>query len=249
MIVSDRTPRRITDSDWVPAPHPESRRHSRGVLCPFHVTSRFPPSSDRPRPPWFLLAAMVMTWFIGMYGVSAGCETVAYLRAGNMPEAVSATTQAKDVRELISVSKRRAIAEARERTLPLAVGEALLSLVLVVGSVLAMAGRKGGRSFVTQALVANAAFLVVDYALTRNVRGTYIAEVAQAGPELFSRKQDHTASLDQLLWWSERIKLVLLDLGSLGIAFIAVRATRSRAYFEAAIRAQEQAATDNDEDS
>ena len=191
---------------------------------------------------------MVMTWFVGMYGLTAGCETVAYLRQGNMPEAISVTQQAQDARDFVRVSKQRAIAQARNRTFPLSVAEALASLVLIVGSVMAISGRRGARSLVTQALVANAALALVDYALTSEVRSQYIAEVARAGPELFAHKLDHASSLTPILWWSERIKLVVFELGTLTVAFLAVQAKRSRDYFDASARLESQKVEDNDED-
>ncbi len=215
---------------------------------PHAVSSRLPSAGDRPRPPWYLLAAMVMTWFIGMYGVTAGCETVAYLRQGNMPEAISATEQAQDARDFMRVAKLRAIAQAKVQTFPLAVAEALLSFVLIVGSVMAIAGRRGGRSLLTQALLANAVLVVVDYLLTSGVRGQYIAEVARAGPELFAHKQEPAGSFVPYLWWIERIKLVVFDLGALALALWAVHAKRSSAYFEAAAQAEDHPVEDNDED-
>ncbi len=191
---------------------------------------------------------MVMTWFIGMYGVTAGFDTAAYLRAGTMPETVAITGAPDDAREFIRVEHQRAVAEARARTMPLAVAQALLALVLVGASVMAIAGRRTAASWITQALVANAVFSVVEYVLTRSVRAQYIDAVARAGPLLFAHRQEPLGALTPVLWWSERLKLVVFDLGSLGLALAAVRAKRARAYFEASRRVEEQTVEPDDED-
>lgn len=213
------------------------------------MASRFS-AGERARPPWFLLGAMVMTWFIGMYGVTSGAETIAFLRQGAVPAAPSDGSTAggsTDTAAYLHAARQRAVAEARSRTFPLAVAQALLSLLLVVGSVSTLAGRRSARSLVTQALVANALLALLYYALTRNLRGAYIDEVARAGPELFGRKDEHVSPY-ALLWWSERIKLVVFELGSLGLAFLAVHAKRSRAYFDSTTRAEPTRASDSDED-
>jgi hypothetical protein len=35
------------------------------------------------------------------------------------------------------------------------------------------------------------------------------------------------------LWWTERVRVVLVDVGALGLAALALLSRRSRAYFEA----------------
>lgn len=192
---------------------------------------------------------MVMTWFIGMYGITAGFETAVYLRQGTMPEMIEPSGQPDDAREFVRIARLRAIAEARQRTLPLAVGEVLLSLVLVAASVMAMAGRPGGSSFVSQALVANAAFAVVEYALTKSVRAEYIDAVARAGPALFAGRVEPAVPFTPVLWWSERIKLVVFDVGLLGLGLAAVRAKRSQAYFAAASKIEARTPPDDDDDA
>ena len=181
---------------------------------------------------------MVMTWFIGMYGLTSGAETVAFLRQGTVP---AAQTEAFDnARESVQVTHLRAIADARKRTFPLAVAQALLSLLLVVGSVATLAGRRGARSLVTQALVANGALGIVGYALTLSVRGATIAQMTRAIPEFLA-----ATHVDP--WWLQR-SLVFLELSALILALLAVHAKRSRAYFDSGIRVAEARASDHDEE-
>lgn len=189
-----------------------------------------------------------MTWFIGMYGVTAGFDTAAYLRQGTMPEYVPLTGQADDAHQFVHVARQRAIAEERQRTLPLAIAKLLLSLLLVAASVMAIAGRKGGASLVTQALLANMALAVVDYALTKNVRAQYIEAVVRAGPALFANRPQHDVPFTSVLWWTERIKLVVFDLGTASLALAAVHAKRSKGYFEASSRIEEEKIEPDDDD-
>ncbi len=51
-------------------------------------------------------------------------------------------------------------------TFPLAVGEVILSALLVVASGLAMGGRRGSRSLALQAIAANALLVLAAFVLT-----------------------------------------------------------------------------------
>ena len=142
--------------------------------------------------------------------------------------------------------------DAHALTFPLNVARLLLSGLLVVTSVLAMGGRPGVRALALQALLANAAFAALDYALTRSVRATWIEAVGRMGdllPRSFERRDELAAQGEmlrmltnrQFLWWSERIRFFLLDVGIFGFAAVALTRRRTKVFFDAVAEAAESA--------
>jgi hypothetical protein len=183
---------------------------------------------------------MVMTWFIGVQSISAGCATVQQVRNGAMVEVAAATAaaQKEDPRQLIltvhEAARAKAVIEMRQVTFPLGVAKLLLAGLLVVASGLAMAGRPGARSLALQALVANVALSVVAYVLTRDVRAHWIDAVARAGAALPQVEPAEAQLLDpRVLWWFERLRLVVLDIGAMLLAAIALTSRRSATFFAA----------------
>jgi hypothetical protein len=194
--------------------------------------------------PWFLVAALVLAWFVGAHGAATGCATVAILREGVIPDrtALEGDAAVTDphgaVRLAHEAALLRAIAARRDLTFPLGVARLILSTVLVVGCAMAMAGRPGARSFALQAIFAYALFAGVDFALSRPVRADWIPEVAAAAVDIARRTETPAPSIfdfrDISVWyWMERIRFGLLEIGSMGLACAALLAPRSRAYFAA----------------
>jgi hypothetical protein len=220
--------------------------------------SRPPRVSERPgagsggsgRRPWFLVAALIMTWLVGMYGMSSGCDTVAYLRAGAVPSEDSVIDQARQAgdkidafRILATGARRQAIAEAHARALPLGIGQALLSLVLVVASALALAGRPYGQRLLTQALLANVIFAIAAYALLRDMRASYVATLTRTAGEL-DTIDPRMLALKARVW--EAVIIGVRDIGTLVLAMIALRTKRARAFFDAASRVSEDEVEDDE---
>src|SRR5687767_2461782 len=111
--------------------------------------------------PWYLVAAMALTWFIGFFGFWSGCTSIEVLRSGSVPEpaVVAQATPgsgddavAKMVTEVREAARVRAMIELYDRTFPLSVARMLLGGLLLVTSAMAMAGRPGARSLALQAL-------------------------------------------------------------------------------------------------
>jgi len=197
-------------------------------------------ASPRSLRPWYLVAAMVMTWFIGVQSMNAGCDTVRQVRNGAVIEVAAATEAARkeDPRQLIltvhDAARAKAAIEMRQVTFPLGVAKLLLAGLLVIASGLAMAGRPGARSLALQALVANVALSVVAYALTRDMRAQWIDAVARAGAALPQVEETEARLLDpHVLWWFERTRLVVLDIGAMLLAAIALTSRRSASFFAA----------------
>jgi hypothetical protein len=131
-------------------------------------------------------------------------------------------------------------------TFPLAVGEVLLSGLLVVASGLAMGGRRGARSLALQAILANALLAVAAFKLTPFLRAAWIDGVlkATAAVELPPQQREIYARAD---FWQFFLgmKLVMIDLGTLALGALALTRSRTKIYFEAAARAAEQAEEDD----
>jgi hypothetical protein len=193
--------------------------------------------------PWYLIAAMMTTWFAGMYGFMTGFETARFLRSGRIPD-ITAAPQAGVAAEALATALgellRATVVHARV-TFPLAVGQAILSGLLIIASGLAMSGRRGSRNLVLQALLANAIFAIAAYVLTRPVRAAYVDELVRAAQKLPAGPQRDQFGNSAVVWWLWRIRLVLLDLGPLLVAWWAVTRERSKAFFDAVARATESA--------
>jgi len=196
--------------------------------------------------PWYLVAAMVLTWFAGVHGLTTGCTTAMYLRDGAMPDVNTAAQNARgawdamDFVALVHAVEFQAMRVNARVTFPLAVAQALLAGLLVVASGLAMNGRRGARSLALQAVAANALLATLAYAATRGVRVASIEAVLRVAEALpAGAPQREILGNADALWWTGRIKLVVFDLGTLALGMLALTRTRTKLYFDAVARAPE----------
>jgi hypothetical protein len=204
-----------------------------------------PPSPSRHKlRPWYLVAAMVLTWFTGVHGLTTGCANAVFLRDGTLPDLATAAKNAKgawnlaDVLALKEATELLAMQASARVSFPLAVAAVLLSGLLIVASGLAMGGRPGARALALQALAANAALLLVTYALTRSVRAAWIAAVLRTA-EAIPEGAPTLLYLPSILRWGLLIKLAIFDLGPLLVGALALTRARTKTYFEDAARAAE----------
>ncbi len=205
--------------------------------------------------PWFLVVALIVAWFVGAYGATSGCTTVAILREGVVPDRATleqAIGGAPEPAQAIAVAheaaRLKAMAVQGETAFPLGVARLLLSTALVVACAMAMAGRPGARSFAMQAVVAYALYAGVDFALSRSIRAAWIPEVAAAAAEIAKGAPAQAPFADARFWtWFERMRFGLLEVGTMTLAFAALASPRSKAYFAAT--AAESARTRPDEDA
>jgi len=188
--------------------------------------------------PWYLVAAMILTWVMGFQGLNFGFSTAARLRAGTMPDvsglAVHAGTIA-DVIEYGALCWMRATLANPRVTFPLAIAELILSGLLVVASGLAMGGRRGARNLALQAILVNAIFAVAAFGLTPFVRVATVEGVLRALDSGAFPRPQREAFLCQ---WVLRIPL-LFQLGALALAALALTRTRTKTFFDAVARATE----------
>jgi hypothetical protein len=111
----------------------------------------------------------------------------------------------------------------------------LLGGLLLVATVMAMNGRPGSRALALQAIAAGAAFALIDYGLTREMRGAWIDMLVHAGALLPPDVPERQSVTNAALWWmAERVRLVVFDLGVLGLAAFALTRSRAAEFFRAA---------------
>jgi hypothetical protein len=204
-----------------------------------------PPAPTRHKlRPWYLVAAMVLTWFIGVYGLNVGFGYASFLRVGTVPDAAAALHAGTpwEMSEYAALQALKAMLVNARVTYPLAVAEVILSGLLVVASGLAMGGRKGARSLALQAIGANALLAIAAYALTPAVRAAYIEGFLHAvdAVEAVNTPAPHREALASpaMLQWVFRVKLLLFDV-ALGLGALALTRPRTKVYFEAVARATE----------
>jgi hypothetical protein len=184
---------------------------------------------------------MVMTWFMGVRGLTTGCGTALYLRSGHAPDLTSAIRAAQGgwdaagLNTLVQTAELSAKLAEMRVAFPLSVAEAMLGALLVIASGLAMGGRRGSRSLALQAVAANALMAVAAYVMSRGIRASWIDIVVRAAQDLpVTAPQRHP----ETLWWATRFKLILFDLGPLALATWVLTRERTKAFFEAAARQQ-----------
>ncbi|NUP05160.1 MAG: hypothetical protein HOW73_03765 [Polyangiaceae bacterium] len=198
--------------------------------------------------PWFLVAAMILTWLAGVNGTMNGCHTVSFLRQGSVPESSAVLEQAKadETQGLMLVQRaaeHRAYADAPKRMMPLSIAQVLLSLLLVIVSAMVLAGRPGSRSLALQVIAANTLFVIVQYALTQPIREAWINAVAYDTRQLpFNESGLQLPFFDvrtPAFWWLCTRLGLALHLGVLGAAGAALASPRTRAFMDAVARAEE----------
>jgi hypothetical protein len=194
---------------------------------------------------------MVLTWCVGVRGLIAGCSNVAYLHSVTLPDVATATRNAEvsgDMPELAALFNAAALAamsRIEHIMLPLGIGQALLAVVLVIMSGLAMESRPGVRSLTLQALAANAILAAISYVLTRSVRASAIDAVVNAVQTIPADLPQRAALptrelLRGMLWWGSRI-VVAGEIGALSLGALALTRPRTKTYFDAVARAAESA--------
>ena len=200
------------------------------------------PSRTKLRP-WYLVAAMMLTWFIGVHGLNVGFGNASFIHARTTPDVASAALHIgtmADVLEYAGLQAVGAMVVNARVTLPLAVAEAVLSGFLVVASGLAMSGRRGARSLALQAIGANALLVIAAFLLTPLIRAAYLQGMLHAVDTVtLPPPQREVLANPGIIMWAWRIKLVVWDLGTLALGALALTRARTKTYFEAVARTTE----------
>lgn len=194
--------------------------------------------------PWYLVVAMCITWVIGVFGATSGCSELGYLRGSqDMPDEISRGVEEADHpiwrMELVRQRARlEALADLHERAFPLGAAQLLLSILLVIVSGSALAGRRGARSLAIQAITANVALSILTFALLEPVRERSAQAVAEDavehGPGLLSgmNEDQSIASYRQQQIDNERFRLGL-EVLVFSLAALALTRRRTKDYFAA----------------
>ncbi len=198
--------------------------------------------------PFYLVAAMVLLWIVGMQTFYEASAIAAILREGIISDPVAVAEQnARNFNEALhivpGVARMAAMAAAPHLTFPLAVAKTLLSSTLVLASTLVLLGRPTARSFALQATLANALFAVIEYVALRNVRGIWVDFLVRASAVITDPTMPAgTAELaGPIAYWLDRFRLVFLGLGVPFLATFALTRARTKVYFAQAAAAAESA--------
>jgi hypothetical protein len=204
------------------------------------VDSPLSPSRPRSLRPWYLVAALLLTWIIGVRGFMEGCGMAIFLRSGVAPDLAAVAEQARDQSDPIEVMSLvgtaaafRVFSDHQAIAFPLSVARALLGGLLVLASGFALGGRPGARGFALQVIAANLAFAAAEYALTSGVRGAWISAVAQAGALLPPDTPPRESLTNSALLWAWMRLGLALFMTTLGAAALALMRPRTKAYFQA----------------
>jgi hypothetical protein len=198
-----------------------------------------PPTHERPiTRPFYLVAAMVLLWILGVETLLQAGSTAVRLREGGLDDvAMVARSGAGDPQSVIVqvlVAARLSVLGAMPHlAFPLSVAKALLAGVLVMASTLVLVGRPSSRGFALQALGANAAFAILEYVLLRHARGQWIEVAARAAaviqdPALPASPVEYTRFIGFMI---ERGRLVLFELGIPFLAAVALTRPKTKTYF------------------
>jgi hypothetical protein len=192
--------------------------------------------------PFYLVAALLLTWFVGVHGLNTGFSYASFLRSGTLPDLSAAAKNAgamAGVLEAAGVEALKAMLAHGRVTFPLAVAEVILSGLLVVASGLALGGRRGSRSLALQAIVANALLAILEYLITPGVRAGYTEGWIHAVATLSVTPEERDILTNVgLLQWGFRLRLGFY-LGALALGALALTRERAKSFFEAVARAAE----------
>lgn len=187
---------------------------------------------------------MCITWVIGVFGATSGCSELGYLRGSqDMPDEISRgveeATHPLWRMELIRQRARlEALADLHERAFPLGAAQLLLSILLVIVSGSALAGRQGTRTLAIQAVMANVALSILTFALLEPVREQSAQAVAQdavehgPGPVSGMNEDQSVALYRQQQIKNDRFRLGL-EVLVFSLAALALTRRRTKDYFEA----------------
>lgn len=195
----------------------------------------------RSRRPLLLLFAMLLCFVMGWGGMANGCNTVTYYRSPTyVPPPLDASgpdAEAQEQMGKLLEARAEAYDHSRRTKLPLAIANFLLSGLLTWGASRALREGSGGRSLALQAVVANAALSVADFALSHAFR----SEMALAVMNHFPRSTMHGTEgmsdqqVGEVLVAGTTAMFVgelVLSLAVYGLATIALTRPATRAYLE-----------------
>ena len=196
--------------------------------------------SSRPRRPTYLVAALVVAWILGVGGIMGGCETLRYYR-GPDTTAVEAHKPTEEGMARYFAEQWRATREAqvkaldeyRDRMIPLAVANVVLSSLLVVACARALASKFNAHNLALQAVAATILYTIVDCFVSDPMRHAMITAAAAIPAPSAPQPADPaeiTATISAVSWAGRMVFAV--KVGVLGLVAYALTRPNVVAFFQ-----------------
>jgi hypothetical protein len=192
--------------------------------------------------PWYLVAALVGAWIFGATAMSEGCAEISFYKSSDRVELAQTAAQelGRDIDPAAAVPLTEhyysVLDGAKNRVFPIAVAALLLGAAMWGLAAGAMAGRSGARSALVQVIAVHAALIVVNFAITPDVRAAEaearakviaLSPMPRAGPVREGRRLliEHTAVIP--------VVRASMRLFGYGLVLLALTRRRTREFFEA----------------
>jgi hypothetical protein len=130
--------------------------------------------------------------------------------------------------ELVHQARNEALVAWSKRIVPLAIANTMLSLLLVLASATALAGRPRADVLALQAMFANIAYTIVDFILERPLRAAVIDAAMRAPPGMASMAERLPSAAGW--WWMYRL-MFAAQLLALAVIVFALTRPRAAAFF------------------
>lgn len=191
--------------------------------------------------PWYLVAAMIATWVLGVFNASGGCQVIRYLRGADdlaqSADTAEASTPLARTRRVVESTSLQAISKHHRVVFPLSAAKLILGLVLLIASGRALVGRPRSRRLMLQVIAASAVLEVAEFILMAPVRDAVAVAVAtdivENQPDAYQwmTRAEAASLFESVARWSERVRfggtLVLVY----GGAAWALTRERSKAFY------------------
>lgn len=140
----------------------------------------------RPRPPRLFAFAMVMCMALGFGGTMNGCNVLQFYHSTTREEPLVPDGDEAEREKWRELARARwaVFDRARSSQVPLAAANLVLSSLLLIVAWRALQGRPGTRGLAAQAVAANGAYTVLEYALSAPVRAAVVGVLVEYVPRL-----------------------------------------------------------------
>jgi uncharacterized membrane protein YtjA (UPF0391 family) len=179
------------------------------------------------RRPVFLVIALVA---LGIVGLKTATEGFAYVEIVRNPASALGTLGGEAAEDIMKRAFIDGVLSIAHVALPLGLAEVLLGLLLLGVVSRALFARRASPWFALQVILANAAVLIIGYALWQPVRGRLVEAWVHGGMEQRPAAISQV-DFDRLMrlkaWWTFRFQLGL-QLAVLGLGGLAVTRRSAR---------------------
>lgn len=203
--------------------------------------------------PWYFVAAMVLSWLIGIRGLFEALSTLLFLRDARLPDVEVLLRELPASKEPMAALAQLSVL-MWERMVgldgavwgPLAAARFVLFAFLVITAGMAMSGRPGSNRLVMQALLGNALFAVVSFWVSRQTRYAW-ADAMVSARLLVPERHFPSPNFEAMVWermssqkfwlWVQRFWPFVFDVGALLLSATTLLSAHTRGFFEAVERA------------